>query len=277
MDMDYQFMLQFIGKPNKHSLAYRLAIFCLALVIFAYPCSMYAGDFDLSSILIQADQSYRVLTREDIEMLMSFQPPQVIKEIRKIYGKMNCKKYKNVPSQWAIAYLGLFGDQKDAVIVKNVWTCDNLHSKELLPCEYYCAYKFALDLFDIRFKKRAVPRLNIDSDWPMFANKRTSSLQVDSIGYLLEKLTEEEILQSLRDKTKRPTLPTQIIEGLTDVQINAFYKFAVYYRLAQYANKISTRDELFKELLYLYFRDASGDGGVNNLQQSILLIEERRR
>jgi hypothetical protein len=32
---------------------------------------------------------------------------------------------------------------------------------------------------------------------------------------------------------------------------------------------------LFGKLLCLYFRYASGDGGANNLQQAILLIEER--
>lgn len=91
----------------------------------------------------------------------------------------------------------------------------------------------------------------------------------------MAKLTEDNLIRSLHDKDLRPALSAHIIDGMDKSQIEDFYRFSVYYQLAKVAEKESTRNELFKELLYLYIRDASGDGGVHNLQDTLLLIEDR--
>ncbi|MCE5194779.1 MAG: hypothetical protein LLF28_04875 [Nitrospiraceae bacterium] len=254
----------------EKSLAYCFTV----LLLFSFSTLAYSGD--LSSILINTNKSYPGIEKENVSYLMSMPSHKVVKFIRETYREMNCKEFKNVPSQYAIAYLGMFGNFEDNLIIKSVLDCDNLHAAELEPCEYYCAYDFALNLLDIRFYKKGTPQLKID-EWPVFTNKNTSSLKVNSIENKLAKLKEKELLQSLSNIKKRPKLPLGVIEGMEDGQIKLFYQYSVYYELAKRAKKESTRNELFKEMLYLYFKDASGDGGVKVLERIIYLIEARRK
>ncbi|MBI5454567.1 MAG: hypothetical protein HY956_08075 [Deltaproteobacteria bacterium] len=248
------------------------ALFLSMLILITNQDPLYAED--LSSILIKTDRSEREISREDTELFMSISQGLVLKTIRDIYNKMECNKSKNVLSSHAILYIGLFGEPGDASIIKDVWECNNLQQKELSPCEYYCAYEFALTLHDIRFNKRAIPMPDINR-WPLFTNRFTASLKVDSVGGILATLTEDDLARSLHDKKLRPVLPSNITEGMDNSQIENFYRFSVYYQLTKVAQKESTRNELFKELLYLYIRDVSGDGGVTNLQDTLLLIEKR--
>lgn len=248
------------------------ALFLSVFILITNQDSLYAKD--LSSILIKTDRSEREISREDTELLMSVQQGLMLKTIRDIYNKMDCNKSKNVLSQHAILYIGLFGEPGDASIIKDVWDCNNLLQKELSPCEYYCAYEFAFALHAVRFNNRAIPSPDIDR-WPLFTNRFTASLKVDSVGGILATLTEDDLVRSLHDKKLRPALPSNITGGMDDSQIENFFRFSVYYQLAKVAKKENTRNELFKELLHLYIRDVSGDGGVTNLQDTLLLIEKR--
>lgn len=129
------------------------ALFLSVFILITYQSSLYAND--LSSILIKMDSDSEI-SKEDAEHLMSIPQSLMLKTIREIYNEMDCKESKNVLSQYAILYIGLFGDQRDASLIKNVWNCDNLHAEELSPCEYYCAYEFAFALHDVRFNKNAM-------------------------------------------------------------------------------------------------------------------------
>jgi hypothetical protein len=248
--------------------------YVIALLIFILflPWSTFANENFLESMLTK--KGYSGISRKQISILLSYKPDIVLKKIREIHSNFNCEADKNVLSQYAILYLGIHGSLEDINTIKSVWECANSKSTELSPCQYYCAYEFSITLLNIRFKGKEPP-VFWTSDLSYFTNKYTISVQADSIAYLLKDMDEAALLKSIKNKSLRPRIPNKIIDGLNDSQVEEFYKEAVYFILSKKAKDIKTRDILFQELLYYYFRDVSGDGGVNILQKLLWQIERR--
>ncbi|MCJ7547620.1 MAG: hypothetical protein MUP30_12505 [Deltaproteobacteria bacterium] len=247
-------------------------VITLLIFILFLPWSTFANENILESLLTKA--GYPGISRKQISTLLSYKPNIVLKKIREIHSNFNCKAYENVLSQYAILYLGIHGSIDDIRTIKSLWECANSKSTELLPCEYYCAYEFSITLLNIKFKGEKPPVFG-KGDLSYFHNKYTTSLQADSIEYLLKDMNEAVLLKSIDNKSLRPRIPNKIIDGLNDSQTERFYKEAVYFILSKKAKDIKTRDILFQELLYYYFRDVSGDGGVNILQKLLWQIEKR--
>jgi hypothetical protein len=250
-------------------------IIILLIFILFLPSFTFTNENFLESLLIEKIGTRHLgISRKQISRLLSYDPNIVLKRIRELHSNFNCKANENILSQYAILYLGILGSLEDMKIINAVWECDNSSATELLPCEYYCAYEFSINLLSIKFKGEE-PLVFKKEDLGYFANKETTYLQADSIEYLLKDMSETALVKSIEKKSLRPKIPNKILDGLNDYQIEEFYKQAIYFVLSKKAKDIKTRDFIFKELLYYYFRDASG-GVVYDLQRVLYQIEKRR-
>lgn len=225
-------------------------------------------EVKLKSILTFIPCSYHEISRVDASWLLMQKSSNVIQYIRNI--KFVCDRENRIQSQHALLYLGLFGDTSDLELINKLEKCEESCSDELPPCEYYCAYLTSKKLLEIRFKNGTVEPLN-DSNWPTWSSK----INIQTIQPILNKFSEDTLVKTLFDKNIRIKIPDNLLNELNEHQFESFYSFSVYYNLAKKANHINTNIGLLQELLYLYDRDTSGDGGVNNLEQAILLIEKR--
>ena len=236
-------------------------------------CAQAEGDMgELSSILKRAPCSYHDISRDEADHLLREDTNSVLHSIRKAFTESACSGKESILSQHAIIYLGVFGNRLDEEIIRGTWDCHRACRTALPPCEYYCAYKFSLDLFDVRFIERFVEKSRAE-EWPSYHNNSTSYLKVDAIGDVLRHLSEPDLLASLNEKAKRPALPPAITAGMHSVE--SYYYYAVLFELALRGKDVETRNALLKELLYFYGRDASGDGGVSFLEHAIKCIQSR--
>jgi len=155
--------------------------------------------------------------------------------------------------------------------IKKVWDCDNKLSTELPPCEYYCSYEFAFKFLDIRNGKTKVENSKFygsDAQW-------AGDIKIDEITGFLSNLDEERLYRSIVDAPKRPEIKLDSYRKVRQSIKDGVYRSAVYCEFQKRGTLESTRNNLLKDLLYFYGRDASGDGGVNEIQEALYHIQSR--
>jgi hypothetical protein len=127
-----------------------------------------------------------------------------------------------------------------------------------LFCEYFCAHDFAISYLEMLKGNKKIPAMK-SKNFGTFSKGRTV---LDVIPFFVKKSDEDVILSfSESDKIEAKIKKQNFEENL--------YEFAIYFELGKRHSSTVAKQFLFKRLMELAPIDASGDGGVNMIQDAL--------
>lgn len=201
----------------------------------------------------------------EIDFLLQQEKWDVLDRIRMGHGA------KEPVSQYSVAYLGMFGNIKDTSIVKDLDSIAESQATELPPCEYYCAYSFALKMLMLRH----VNKDTVSFDKDDFAYYRGNVQALELLPFI-EKYETVDLLTYFKEPSS-VDLPAKAMEIIGDNSKGRIIWEAIIYTLASKGTDLNIANLLFSDLLKGYFHDASGDGTVNILTKALFVFISKNR
>lgn len=153
---------------------------------------------------------------------------------------------------YSAAYLGLTDKISE---IQRLRDCLAKRKDLELFCEYYCSYDFAFKYLSILAGKEKAPTLN-PKDWGVFPENKT----VADYEHIFKSFPEPELIE-IGSSKERINAEAKKLKMMPVV-----YEFTLFYELSLRPPTSATKVFLFKRLMEVAGRDASGDGGVNQIQ-----------